>query len=67
MKEEDIKCLVCGEPFEKHPLFGMYAYEDRPIQITYRVMESAMYGFVHLRCVNEFKKRWKDENRPAED
>lgn len=64
---EEVKCLVCGKPFKRHPILGVYAHEDRPIQITYRVMESAMYGYVHMRCVEEFKTRWKDEERSAEN
>ena len=54
---EEVKCLVCGKPFNTiFPEFG-----DRPILITKIVMESAMYGYVHKRCVEEFKERWKDE------
>lgn len=59
---EEVKCLVCGKPFQTiFPTFG-----DRPILVTKKVMESAMYGYVHKRCVEEFKTRWKDEREPVE-
>ena len=59
---DEVKCLVCGKPFNTiFPEFG-----ERPILVTKKVMESAMYGYVHKRCVNEFRKRWEDECESVE-